>query len=241
MKNFLKKYWSVILAAAIILTSLICTYLCFTTTSSFPTGESLEKSDWLAFWGGYLSFAGSLILGTIAIWQNDRANEVNKKAIEENRRQSEIEFEHELKKNEYTRIADGVRELHCRIFNIVQTLNSTQKRENPNIDKAFLDSVIIDIGYLRCMEIDSILPPCYYEKYPILKSGKEQLKQVLEGYEQEIKKSIENVEAGNTKYYYVNLKIPDDMLLNLSSFFHNKLNDIQSYRSFVKEDAPDGQ
>lgn len=42
-----------------------------------PTGTDLDKSDWLGFWAGYLSFAGSLILGVIALWQNDKANEMN--------------------------------------------------------------------------------------------------------------------------------------------------------------------
>ena len=238
MKDYLKKYWPVLVAIPVLF---IVTYACFAGKGVIPAGSKMEKSDWLAFWGGYLSFAGSLILGTIAIWQNDRANDANKKAITENRRQSEIEFEHELKKNEYTLIVNGIQEIHHQILNIAHTLNSTLKQKNPNVNETFLCSVIMDIGCLRCSGIDSILPPYYDDKYPVLKNGKEQVKQVLEGYEQEIRKSIEEAKAENTNAYNIRLSVPNKTLFSLSSYFHNKLNDIQSYRSFVKEDAPDEQ
>lgn len=43
----------------------------------------MKKSDWLGFIGGYLSFAGSLFLGAIAVWQNHKSNELNEKIREE--------------------------------------------------------------------------------------------------------------------------------------------------------------
>lgn len=40
--------------------------------------------DWLSFVGGYISFVATIILATVAIKQNDRLNEINKKIIESN-------------------------------------------------------------------------------------------------------------------------------------------------------------
>lgn len=239
MKKFVNKHWHHLVIAAIPVL-FICTYVWFVISGPVPVGKNLEKSDWLTFWGGFLSFAGSVALGVVAVIQNKQANDTNKKAIAENRRQREIEFEHELKKNEYTLIMNGIQEIHHQMLSIVQALNSPLKRGDLNVNESFLCSVIVDIMCLCCSGIDSILPPCYDDKYPILKSGKEQIKQVLEEYEQEIRKSIEEAKAKNTKDYNISLSIPNETLFKLSSFFHNKLNDIQSYRSFVKDDSPEG-
>jgi len=46
------------------------------------TGTGLEKSDWLSFWGSYLSYLGAVILGAIALWQNQSLSEANKRLVE---------------------------------------------------------------------------------------------------------------------------------------------------------------
>lgn len=240
MREFIKKHW-LHLAIAAIPVVFICTYIWFVISGPVPVGEDLEKSDWLTFWGGFLSFTGSIVLGIVAVLQNIQANETNKRTIDDNRRMREIEFEHELKKNEYIRIIDGIREMHHRIFTIIEELNSTLKRENPTVEKSYIESVAADIKYYRNMEIDSILPPCYDKKYPALEDGKKIIKQTLEMCEQALRNSIKKLDAGEETVYNISIAIPQDAFLDLSSYFHNKLNDIQSYRSFVKEDLPDEQ
>lgn len=75
--TFWKKYgWKIIL---VLLITLLIMYCVFTTDNGFiSTGENLEKEHWLGFCAGYLSFAGSLFLGAVALWQNEKANEMNK-------------------------------------------------------------------------------------------------------------------------------------------------------------------
>lgn len=45
-------------------------YILFANGFILGPGAELEKKDWLAFLSGYLSFAGSLIVGCIAICQS---------------------------------------------------------------------------------------------------------------------------------------------------------------------------
>lgn len=56
------------------------TYWAFTSWRLLPAGENLGKSDWLAFWGSFVGFAGSLILGMVAIFQNIKQREDNEKS-----------------------------------------------------------------------------------------------------------------------------------------------------------------
>lgn len=40
-----------------------------------------EAKDVLAFYGSFLSFLGTVVLGILALWQNKKANEINKKLL----------------------------------------------------------------------------------------------------------------------------------------------------------------
>ena len=71
MKQKLKcvqKYWKVLIVLILIF---LGTYFCFACNIGLPPGSDLENSDWLSFWGGFLSFGGSLYLGFVAIKQNE--------------------------------------------------------------------------------------------------------------------------------------------------------------------------
>ncbi len=46
------------------------------------TGTDLDKSDWLSFLGSYLSCLGTIFLGLIALWQNQRLFSANKRLVE---------------------------------------------------------------------------------------------------------------------------------------------------------------
>ena len=94
------------------------TYGWFVIGGPFPTGEGISKGDWLGFWGGYLSFAGATILGTIAVWQNNQVNKTNQTAIEENRRIYQIGFENELRKAKYLAIIHAIEELNTKLVEI---------------------------------------------------------------------------------------------------------------------------
>jgi len=71
----LKKYKTnlVVFVCVIILLALLLSYLWFVIKGFLPIGDDLEKSDWLTFCAGFLSFTGSLVLGAVAIWQNKQA------------------------------------------------------------------------------------------------------------------------------------------------------------------------
>ena len=52
----------VVLAAVLLILGGWAVYGAFYFQAGFPAGESLDSSDWLSFLGGYLGFAGSLIM-----------------------------------------------------------------------------------------------------------------------------------------------------------------------------------
>jgi len=57
----------------------------FITDGDIPLGSDLSKSDWLGFFGGFLSFLGTTFLGVIALQQTNAINK--QKTIEEYRAQ----------------------------------------------------------------------------------------------------------------------------------------------------------
>ena len=91
MKEFFKKYGLAILIILPII--FILTYFWFIFEGCFPVGENLEKSHWLGFWAGFLSFVGTVFLGVVALWQNDKANELNNIITSINDRSLRIEEE----------------------------------------------------------------------------------------------------------------------------------------------------
>lgn len=80
MKIFMKKYG--IKLAIISGISLIGTYIWFVIPAGiFPAGD-IRKEDWLAFWGSFLSFCGTIVLGVVAVWQNEKVHELNRRLFE---------------------------------------------------------------------------------------------------------------------------------------------------------------
>jgi len=69
-ESFLSHYkWWIIGSLVIMTIGYIIVYLCFRWDGFLYVGIDLEKSDWLAFLGAYLSFAGTVIVSAIAILQ----------------------------------------------------------------------------------------------------------------------------------------------------------------------------
>lgn len=68
-----KKQNLIITVCFIILGALVLSYLWFIINGFIPIGDGLEKSDWLTFCAGFLSFTGSVVLGAVAIWQSKLA------------------------------------------------------------------------------------------------------------------------------------------------------------------------
>lgn len=258
VKKLILEHWKGF-SISVILLLFLFSYIWFAMIKGiFPAGDNLQKGDWLSFWGSFLSFAGSLILGIIAVWQNNRANELNerailenkrinelqsewnKKAILENRKISEIQFEHELKRNEYTLIINGIQAISSRIYNIVQsTAEITTKEVDKSILKDYIESIILDVHLLQHAEMNALLPAFYEEKYAELKSGKERISEALNGFNVALKDAVTALEK-NDKNPHVLLQYPNETLVQLSSLFYEKLNSIQSYRSFVEEEISNG-
>ena len=84
--SFLKKYkWWIIIPIIILIISYILIYLFFFVNGFIPVGSELNKSDWLAFFGSYISFAGTVIISSVAVLQNRYLAEKEKKRLEDER------------------------------------------------------------------------------------------------------------------------------------------------------------
>lgn len=66
----------VVLAAVLLILGGWAVYGAFYFQAGFPAGESLNSSDWLSFLGGYLGFAGSLIMAWLVYLQDTRLKEL---------------------------------------------------------------------------------------------------------------------------------------------------------------------
>ena len=73
-----------ILLLLLLAAGFVAIYFVFVGDCPIPAGVNLEKSDWLAFVGGYLSFAGTLVISVITILQTTyyNNNEASKQAKE---------------------------------------------------------------------------------------------------------------------------------------------------------------
>jgi hypothetical protein len=70
-KSFVGKYkWWFIGAGIALILIYVIIYLCFRGNGFLSTGIDLEKKDWLAFLGAYLSFGGTVVVSAIAILQS---------------------------------------------------------------------------------------------------------------------------------------------------------------------------
>ena len=87
--SFMKVYkWWIIITLCLLIAGYALIYVCFLGKGFLPTGIDLEKKDWLAFLGTYLSFAGTLIISLIAILQSRFFAEKEKKRIAADRKKT---------------------------------------------------------------------------------------------------------------------------------------------------------
>ena len=86
-KSFINTYkWILILILVLAIGSFVAIYFVFAGEGFIPAGINLEKRDWLAFVGGYLSFVGTVFISAITILQTTYYNnkEASKQAKERN-------------------------------------------------------------------------------------------------------------------------------------------------------------
>ena len=259
-KNNIWDKYKGILITLIVISILISiygiTYLMFTSNKGFYKGDNLEIRDWLSFWGIFLSFGSSIVFSIIAVWQNNRAQRTNDKILNENRRINQIEFENELKKNEYTLIINGVQNISLKLSDLNKRLVNTVLFNFPNPDNDtknelkkycnILIPLITDIQFLREVEIDSILPTTYDEKYVVekntlkyyvIKENKAKIKNVLLETEQNIRNYQNNLMQLDGKgnldcNIKLHIDIPQGNLNEISTYFYEKLSSIDSYTKF---------
>lgn len=62
--------WWIICSTILMIGGYIIIYLYFRGDGFIHTGNDLEKSDWLTFLGGYISFCGTVLVSAVAILQN---------------------------------------------------------------------------------------------------------------------------------------------------------------------------
>ena len=72
-KNTLAKYLSarIVLATIIGIIVYIIIYLFFCVKGVIPSGDGLDKTDWLSFLGAYLSFFGTIIVSLTIFWHTN--------------------------------------------------------------------------------------------------------------------------------------------------------------------------
>ena len=249
MKKTYKRAFVVLGIGCILL--LLLTYGWFVIGGLFPTGDDISKGDWLGFWGGYLSFTGATILGAVAVWQNNQANETNQRAIEENRKINEENFKNQLWKDQYLTIIAGIQSVSESIFSINKTIVNQLLCNHPNPDKDSLkdiqmiidivEQLITQIDFLY-LKIDSIIPVYFDSEFPDVKGNRSKIKislqntrNSLEDYKNQLSHAIGN---GNLNLSFnINIEIPQDALISMSSIFHKKLYSISSYLNDVVEGA----
>ncbi len=175
---FWKKYGiKIIIFLAFIL---ILSYLFFTMDGFIPTGLELEKASWLGFWAGYLSFAGALFLGAVALWQNKKANEINDKLVEFNTAQMKpiVIIEVDIDKKYFPRKSSKVEEpavyvANFRIENSSKNLAynfkfSEIKVINENADEINLNDVRGSKYNYKTLDYGFLKPDSFIEKEMML-------------------------------------------------------------------------
>ena len=72
-KNSLTKYLvtRILIATAISVMLYIAIYFCFVTKGFIPSGIGLNKTDWLSFFGAYLSFFGTVLVSLTIFWHTN--------------------------------------------------------------------------------------------------------------------------------------------------------------------------
>lgn len=73
-----RKYISKFIISSILIFGLIfiLIWIVFVINGPFPLGDSIRKSDWLIFTGGYLSFIGTISITYMVILQNKRIHDL---------------------------------------------------------------------------------------------------------------------------------------------------------------------
>lgn len=219
------------------------TYGWFVIGGPFPTGEGISKGDWLGFWGGYLSFVGATILGTIAVWQNNQANKTNQTAIEENRRIYQIGFENELRKAKYLAIIHAIEELNTKLVEINKNfLSLLHEAKNTHQEEKLVSAyskTIESLNFMASFEFDQILPISFDKQYPEIKEYRDRIKaqiqQTIDGLEKEKAQVSEALNAGR-KVTGIHITIGNDQeaLTKILGVFYNKLYALDSYVSIHK-------
>lgn len=89
--TFFAKYkWPLLILLIALVVAYICVYFFFEGNGFISAGIGLDKKDWLAFLGAYLSFSGTIIVSIFAALQakhfaeieKDKANESRKKEVQ---------------------------------------------------------------------------------------------------------------------------------------------------------------
>lgn len=110
MKKFLKCLWITILLFIILLIPLIINILFKFDFKIWWLESEWSAGDALSFYGGLLSFIGTIILGAISIWQTNKANNISKKLLDKDLLESidfiqlENKFEATVKHNKDSKI-----------------------------------------------------------------------------------------------------------------------------------------
>jgi len=83
VRSFIKKNWFYIVLLFIVIFLFIALFAFIIPNYIFQSYKSNDEMQWssldvLAFYGAFLSFLGSVVLGYIAVYQNRRANKINK-------------------------------------------------------------------------------------------------------------------------------------------------------------------
>jgi L-rhamnose mutarotase len=85
--SFLLKYkWWIFLLCFVLLVVYIGIYISFKGNGLLSAGIDLEKEDWLAFLGAYLTFAGTIAVSTVASLQTKYFAEIEKEKANETRK-----------------------------------------------------------------------------------------------------------------------------------------------------------
>ena len=96
----------------------------FQIDGNISNGNGLQKNDWLGFFGNFLAFIGTVILGAVAVWQNKKANETAEQANDLSKKLLAIEIANNRPK--FMIISNVTLELLNELFDLDQWNTGTE-------------------------------------------------------------------------------------------------------------------
>jgi len=179
MKEFFKKYlWWLL---GIFVVPLLVSYFWFA-FNGFITAGDIDKNHWLTFWGGFLAFYGTVFLGLVAIWQNEKSSKIAHEANELSKKLVEIQKNRDINDKlimvDITNTIDSTPTNHIYLKNSLEDLTRSNTRRDDywcfhinNVSSNVMQKIQILSNNELLFDVEQSILPGSKNSYTILFSG----------------------------------------------------------------------